>query len=123
MSDKARDTPADGASTLRERLKRHAMGPKGLPSIGKELAYAVTDIRQKVVEEATYGRVVTPQPMDTGGIHGKAEEADKGDPLGRSTQLSPSFRDRCAAVAARDTGRDGPDRAPRGPHGPGREMD
>lgn len=122
MADKGRDAPERGTDTLRARLIRHAKGPKGLPSIGRELAYAVTDIRQKVVEEATYGRAVTPQPLDAGGIHGKArpaeaEEPDKGDPLGRSAtvSVSASFRARCAEVAERGKGRDGPSQERPGP--------
>ncbi|UEM25418.1 hypothetical protein JL100_036485 (plasmid) [Skermanella mucosa] len=75
-------------SNFRQRAKDYLMHPDRLPSIGKELAYAVTDIRQKVVEEATYGRVVTPRPMpgqgkaEPGGIHGKAVETDQAEPGG-----------------------------------------
>lgn len=74
-------------SNFRQRAKEYLMHPDRLPSIGKELAYAVTDIRQKVVEEGTYGRVVTPRPMPgqgkaAGGIHGKAVETDQAEPGG-----------------------------------------
>lgn len=75
-------------SNFRQRAKDYLMHPDRLPSIGKELAYAVTDIRQKVVEEATYGRVVTPRPMpghgkaEPGSIHGKAVEPDQAEPGG-----------------------------------------
>lgn len=135
MADKQRDTEKPpGAqqqrTTIRQRLKAHAMGPKGFASIGKELAYAVADIRQKVVEEATYGRVVTPRPMspqdkmEPGGIHGPAVSKDQSEPGGihgkapskegpatggihgaAAPETSSSFRERCQA-RGRDLERD-----------------
>ena len=59
------------SKSVRQNFLDYLMDEKRLPSIGKELAYAVADIRQKVVEEATYGRAVTPD------LHA-------GDPLGRA---------------------------------------
>ena len=51
----------------------------------KELKFAIADIRQKVVEEGTYGRTVTPQWQEQdkpqagqpGGIHGKSDAPEK----------------------------------------------
>src|SRR3954469_4794306 len=47
----------------------------------KPVARAITDIRQKVVEEGVWGRVVTPQPVTLpqgGGIHGEAVTREPG---------------------------------------------
>ncbi len=86
---------AQGENSFRQRLTDYLMDANRLPSIGKELAYAVEDIRQKVVEEGMYGRPVTPS------IHGNPEQ-DKGDPLGRSLHVDisveVSFKDRCREV-------------------------
>ena len=65
------------------------MRPDRVPSIAKELAFAVADIRQKL-EEAAYGRPVTPET-----IHGRPPERD-GDPLGRSA--ADPFRERCRLI-------------------------
>ncbi|MGG5812383.1 hypothetical protein [Falsiroseomonas sp. CW058] len=69
---------------LAQRFKAHALGPKGLPSIGRELAYGVADIRQKVVEEGWFGRVVTPQPVgiERSALYGPP--MDSGDPIARA---------------------------------------
>lgn len=107
---------ADNSQSRGGALNRfidYVMQPGHLPSIGKELAYAVADIRQKVVEEGMYGRPTTP-PIDT----------RDGDPLGRSMEpvASPvtvniSFADLCRDIAKthpaaeQDRGRDhGPER-------------
>ena len=51
-----RKTFKDYAKSYGAYMADYARGPLGLQSIGRELAYAVTDIRQKVVEEGMYGR-------------------------------------------------------------------
>lgn len=103
---------AQASKSLRERFFEHALSEKGLPSIGKELAYAVADIRQKLVEEAAYGRTVTPEHVSS--IHGRDEPQAKGDPLGRSAGGDP-FRERCRQAYERrqspsEPGDRGPDR-------------
>ena len=55
---------------LRSYVDNHAlMKDHRLPSIGRELARAVEDIRHKVVEEGFFGRQVTDTGFNTG-IHG-----------------------------------------------------
>lgn len=78
---KSGEEPANETSkSLSQRFMEHARGPKGFASIVNELKYALTDIRHKLVEEATYGRAVTPHwrepaptPQAPGGIHGDAK--------------------------------------------------
>ena len=79
MANNGKDAEKDAPKSLGERVLDHARGPMGLASIARELKYALTDIRHKVIEEATYGRAVTPHwrdpanaPQPGGGIHGSA---------------------------------------------------
>ena len=98
---KRENAPAEGelSDSFRARLVDYLMDERRLPSIGRELAYGVADIRQKLVEEGMYGRSVTP-PIEVG-IHGR-EPSEKGDPLGRSRGDDP-FLERCReAYAAHD---------------------
>lgn len=73
-------------SALRERINTHPLMHEGrLPSIGRELAYAIKDIRHKVVEEGWFGRQVTPStfPRDdppSPSIHGPAVPAVEATP-------------------------------------------
>lgn len=91
MADPNNSSPPQ--DSLLARFIEHATGPMGLASIGKELSYAVTDIRQKVVEEGMYGRQVTPAVIESLGT-GR-------DPLGRSMPgEKQSFEERCSEVAA-----------------------
>lgn len=101
---------AEPADSFRTRLVDYLFDERRLPSIGREISYGLADIRQKLVEEATYGRAVTP-PIDVG-IHGRDADGENRDPLGRSQGPDP-FRERCQEVFARsqpdDRGRDGPE--------------
>ncbi len=77
MASNPSDADKNAPQSLVERFKSHALGPMGLPSIFREISYAVADIRHKW-EEAAYGRAVTPRWNDKdvegmGGIHGKAD--------------------------------------------------
>lgn len=102
-----------------------AMDPRALPSIGRELAYAVTDIRQKVVEEGMYGKAVTPQEdwpdeKRQNTVEAKKPEATpEGDPLGRTSGDGESkFKQRCREAFENGGGKgpEDPDRGPeRGP--------
>jgi hypothetical protein len=78
MANDRTEAEKNEPKSFAERFMAHARGPMGLASIGREIGYAVTDIRHKW-EEAAYGRAVTPRwdshqamPED-GGIHGKVE--------------------------------------------------
>lgn len=87
---------------LRQRLLTHSlMRPDRLPSIGRELAFALADIRQKY-EQAAYGHPVTPET-----IHGRPTEA--ADPLG-SPHAVDHFRERCRLIHD-SRQQDAPDRA------------
>jgi hypothetical protein len=78
MASDRTEAEKDEPKSLAERFMAHARGPMGLASIGREIGYAITDIRHKW-EEAAYGRAVTPRwdshqaTPEAGGIHGKAE--------------------------------------------------
>ena len=91
MSDRTHQTSAaQGTETLRQRLLQHSlMRADRLPSIGRELAFALADVRAKF-EEAAYGRAVTPET-----IHGRQDDAG-GDPLGHATV--DHFRERCRMI-------------------------
>lgn len=81
-----------GHDALRQRLLQHSlMRPDRLPSIGKELAYAIADIRQKLIEEGAWGRTVTPES-----IHGRPHE-QAGNTLDRFGAVD-HFRDRCRLI-------------------------
>jgi hypothetical protein len=80
MAKSGNEPENETTKSLGQRFMDHARGPKGFASIINEVKYALTDIRHKVVEEATYGRAVTPHwrdaaatPQPGGGIHGKAD--------------------------------------------------
>ena len=112
----------DYARSAGSWAKDYVMDPRRLPSIGRELAYAVTDIRQKVVEEGMYGKVVTPQENSSDERRHTTVELKrpepKGDPLGRTGGDGESkFKQRCReAFEKGGKGPDGPDRGPeRGP--------
>lgn len=65
--------------------------------LGNEFAYAVDDIRHKVVEQPMFGRSTTPSAFDTPpspeaaafyrwlGDQKGADDQEKGDPMGRSS--------------------------------------
>ncbi len=88
------DKPTSEASwikRLRDYVDNHAlMQDHRLPSIGRELARAVEDIRHKVVEEGFFGRQVTDTGFNTG-IHGaptKPEAPTAGDVHGNGGPAS-----------------------------------
>ena len=125
------EPPKGWVERLRERVNASWWMQEGrLPSIGRELAYAVEDIRHKLVEEGMFGRQVTPStfPQEdpapaqgTGkgaGIHGEqgAQKGGTGPDIhgngGPSSGTSPQgldekqarrekFHAMCREVAAR----------------------
>lgn len=93
MASDRTEAEKDEPKSLAERFMAHARGSMGLASIGREISYAITDIRHKW-EEAAYGRAVTPRwdshqaTPEAGGIHGKAETPEVATQTGE-TPIAP----------------------------------